>query len=429
MTVDVGAAASDPLALLDDVLLSEEEQGYVAAARAANTLRGYRSDWAEWCSWCKAEGLDPLPAKAAAISSYLTFLAGHGAKVGTMARRLSALRFAHRLRGMPDPTEAARVVAVWEGIRRTHGAPPLQAAPLMPPELWDVIEACPTTKTWRTKGRAPEPDLAGAHDRALLLVSFVAALRRSELASMRVDHLVEHPQGLVLSLPRSKTNQEGTAPELVVLPRGASPRRCRVTALQAWIEMAGITTGAVRGQCPRPRRPATTASTPSRSTSSSRPPSPGPVSRPAPTRPTRCAPASSPTPTYGGPRTGPSPTRPATLACHPRGLRAHPRGLGGQRGHPARGVVPATSLRDRNRWFWNSRAAVHHPSARSPRLECVRRPCRTQQRDLRRLLVRQPHRLPARRARYARVSPDALAHWQEGRDPANSWFADSTPPV
>jgi len=245
MTVDVGAAASDPLALLDDVLLSEEEQGYVAAARAANTLRGYRSDWAEWCSWCKAEGLDPLPAKAAAISSYLTFLAGHGAKVGTMARRLSALRFAHRLRGMPDPTEAARVVAVWEGIRRTHGAPPLQAAPLMPPELWDVIEACPTTKTWRTKGRAPEPDLAGARDRALLLVSFVAALRRSELASMRVDHLVEHPQGLVLSLPRSKTNQEGTAPELVVLPRGASPRRCPVTALQAWIEMAGITTGAV----------------------------------------------------------------------------------------------------------------------------------------------------------------------------------------
>ncbi|MGH4006616.1 MAG: hypothetical protein ACRDTH_00325 [Pseudonocardiaceae bacterium] len=50
-----------------------------------------------------------------------------------MSRRLSAIRFAHQLRNLPDPTTGARVVAVWEGIRRTHGAPPDQAAPLMPP--------------------------------------------------------------------------------------------------------------------------------------------------------------------------------------------------------------------------------------------------------------------------------------------------------
>lgn len=138
---------ADPLALLDDVPLSDDEAGYVAAARAANTLKGYRSDWAEWCDWCAHEGLDPLAGEAAAISRYLVYLAGAGAKVGTMARRLSALRFAFRLRGLPDPTEAARVVAVWEGIRRTHGAPADQATPLMPPELLDVLEACPVTKT------------------------------------------------------------------------------------------------------------------------------------------------------------------------------------------------------------------------------------------------------------------------------------------
>jgi hypothetical protein len=81
----------------------------VAAARAANTLKGYRSDWAEWCGWCVQEGLDPLAGEAAAISRYLVFLAGVGAKVGTMARRLSAMRFAFRMRGLPDPTGAARV--------------------------------------------------------------------------------------------------------------------------------------------------------------------------------------------------------------------------------------------------------------------------------------------------------------------------------
>jgi hypothetical protein len=58
-----------------------------------------------------------------------------------MSRRLSAIRSAHQMRDLPDPTTDARVVAVWEGIRRTHGAPPEQAEPLMPPALLDVLEA------------------------------------------------------------------------------------------------------------------------------------------------------------------------------------------------------------------------------------------------------------------------------------------------
>jgi hypothetical protein len=114
---------SGPLDLVDEVPLGDDEKAYVAAARAANTLKGYRSDWDEWCSWCAREALDPL-AGAAAISKYLVFLAGAGAKVDTMARRLSALRFAFRMRGLPDPTRAAQVVAVWERIRRTHGTRP-----------------------------------------------------------------------------------------------------------------------------------------------------------------------------------------------------------------------------------------------------------------------------------------------------------------
>ncbi len=55
------AASNDPLELLADVPLTGDEAGYVAAARAANTLRGYRSDWAEFTGWCTHRGLDPLP--------------------------------------------------------------------------------------------------------------------------------------------------------------------------------------------------------------------------------------------------------------------------------------------------------------------------------------------------------------------------------
>ncbi len=246
---------SDALALLDGVPLSDDEDAYVRAARAANTLRGYRSDWGEFTAWCDQHFVPPLPAAAATISGYLTELARHGAKVRTMSRRLSAIKFAHQLRNLPDPTRHARVVAVWEGIRRTHGAPPDQAAPLMPPELLDVLDACPQTKTWRTRGRPAEPDRAGARDRALLLVGFVAALRRSELAALTVDDLTDHANGLVLALPRSKTNQTGEQTELVVLPRSGNPARCPVTALTAWLTAAGIAGGPVFRPVGKSNRP------------------------------------------------------------------------------------------------------------------------------------------------------------------------------
>lgn len=249
---------TDPAELAVDLPLTEDEAGYVAAARAPNTLRGYRSDWSEFTTWCTRHRLDPLPATAATISGYLTELARAGAKVGTMSRRLSAIRFAHQLRDLPDPTTGARVVAVWEGIRRTHGAPPDQAAPLMPPELLDVLDACPATKQWRTRGRAPEPNLAGLRDRALLLVGFFGALRRSELAALTLDQITNHDRGLVLALPRSKTNPYGEQAELVVLPRAGHRGRCPVTALQAWLDAATITDGPVlrpvsKGNRPLPR--------------------------------------------------------------------------------------------------------------------------------------------------------------------------------
>ncbi|WP_337488267.1 site-specific integrase [Mycobacteroides abscessus] len=70
-------------------------------------------------------------------------------------------------------------------------------------------------------------------------------MRRSELAALDVTHLAEHPRGLVATIPRSKTNQTGAAPELVVIPLATHPHRCPVTALDTWLQTAAITTGPV----------------------------------------------------------------------------------------------------------------------------------------------------------------------------------------
>lgn len=60
--------------------------------------------------------------------------------------------------------------------------------------------------------------LAGLRDRALILVGFVGALRRSELVGLDIEHVAEHPNGVFITIPRSKTNQTGEEAELVVLP-------------------------------------------------------------------------------------------------------------------------------------------------------------------------------------------------------------------
>ena len=235
-------AGLDVFATARGSALSEAEAGYAAAARSANTLRGYRADWAHFTAWAAARGLCALPAEAEAITGYLVELAAAGRTVGTMSRRLSAIKAVHRLSDHPDPTSGARVVAIWEGIRRTHAAPPVQSAALMPPLLFDVLDACPSVRTWRD-GRPPQVDLGGLRDRALLLVAFVAALRRSEIAALDAADVVEHPNGLVLSITRSKGNQAPTAVELAVLPRAANPVRCPVAALTAWRQAAGIEEG------------------------------------------------------------------------------------------------------------------------------------------------------------------------------------------
>jgi integrase len=207
------------------------------------------------------------------------------------------------------------VVAVWEGIRRTHGAPPDQAAPLMPPALFDVLDHCPQTKVWKT--RPPEPDLAVLRDRALLLVGFFAALRRSELANLRVEEISAHDRGLVLTLPRSKANQRGEEHQLVVLPRAGRRAHRPVTAVQSWLDAAGITGGPVFRKISRGNRVLDRGLHPGRSTIWSRPRSAGRDCRAARSPRTRCAPGSSPSRTCAARRTARSPTRPGTAPWPP----------------------------------------------------------------------------------------------------------------
>lgn len=87
-------------------------------------------------------------------------------------------------------------------------------------------------------------DLLGARDRALLLVGFAGAFRRSELVGLDLSDLEWRSEGVVITLRRSKTDQEG-AGNRKGLAFGRHPETCPVRALSTWLEAASIVEGPI----------------------------------------------------------------------------------------------------------------------------------------------------------------------------------------
>ena len=173
-----------------------------------------------------------VPAAVDTVTSYLAQLAQAGAKASTISRRLAALAYVHRAAGVESPTREVAVREVTRGLRRQLGTAPATKAPL----LADDVR--------RLRAALPGSDPATLRDRAVLLVGFVGALRRSELVGLNVADLVADERGYLLRLGRTKTDQEGRG-ERVALPRSRDPRLCPVRALDAWLAAAEIRRGAV----------------------------------------------------------------------------------------------------------------------------------------------------------------------------------------
>lgn len=205
--------------------------GYAKRARAANTRRAYRADWNHFAEWCATYGATALPADPRLVARYLSAHAGD-LKVVTLQRRLSAIQHVHREAGLDFDGRQRDLRDVWRGIRRTHGVASRGKAPTVTEELRLLVATCdPTT-------------LLGLRDRAVLLVGFAACVRRSELVGLNVADVAEHRDGLVISLARSKTDQEGTGAEKGV-PYGAHPETCPVRALRDWLAASGVREGPI----------------------------------------------------------------------------------------------------------------------------------------------------------------------------------------
>jgi site-specific recombinase XerD len=224
MTTDLIPLPAAPLAVPMDAA-----RRYAAQSRADSTARAYRSDWRDFATWCEGVHTAPLPAQPATVAAYVAALAEQGKKPATIARRLAAISQAHQLAGHDSPSRTEAVRSVMKGIRRAHGTAQRQVAPATTPIVKAMVDSLPAT-------------LAGKRDQALTLLGFAGAFRRSELVSARVDDVAFTADGLVFTLRRSKTDQEGQGTRKGI-PYGTNPSTCPVRALRAWLDAAGITDG------------------------------------------------------------------------------------------------------------------------------------------------------------------------------------------
>ena len=210
---------------------AEKAREFIRASKAENTLRGYQSDWREFCAWCEGpNNLCPLPASPESVASYIAECAGR-LKVGSIQRRLNAITEAHKAVGLESPTSAGMVRNTIKGIRRTLGTASVQKAPTLTDDIRAMVEATAAGNI-------------GARDRALILLGFAGAFRRSELIVLAIEDCTFGNDGLTVTLRRSKTDQDGVGRK-VGIPYGSNPETCPVRILQAWLELAGIVSGPV----------------------------------------------------------------------------------------------------------------------------------------------------------------------------------------
>jgi integrase len=209
---------------------ADRAQDYRAQAKAANTRVAYRSDWQAFTSWCDSRQLVALPAEGATIALYITDLSAR-CKVSTITRHLATISQAHQQAGHATPTTAPLVRDVLQGIKREKGTAP-------------AAKAAAVTTIIRAMVNTLSDDLKGTRDRALILVGFAGAFRRSELVALTVADVQLTNDGLIITLPHSKTDQAGVGTTKGI-PYGSTPSTCPVRALRAWLDIAGIAAGPI----------------------------------------------------------------------------------------------------------------------------------------------------------------------------------------
>ncbi len=231
---------------------AERVSHYVAGALSPSTRRAYGAALRSFRAWCTETGRQPCPADPTAVAAFLVAEADAGKSVSSLSQRLAAIRWEHLRRGFATPTTHPGVIDTMAGIRRSLGVAPKRKT------------AATVERVAALVAHVNRATLKGKRDAALLLFGFASAMRRSELVALDLDHIENTERGLLVTVIRGKTDQEGRGHQRAI-PFGRRHELCPVQALRTWLDAAGIEDGRVfrsvnrHGRIGKALRPASVA--------------------------------------------------------------------------------------------------------------------------------------------------------------------------
>ncbi|WP_378952603.1 site-specific integrase [Pelosinus sp. sgz500959] len=209
---------------------TEKAKKYILHAKADNTIKSYKADWKDFVSYCRERDVAYLAADVNTVINYVAEMADTK-KVSTIVRRLSSISQAHQAADCGSPTFSFGVKAVIKGIKKTKGTLPNKKKAAVIEDIRMMVD---------TLGGS----LTDIRDRALILIGFAGAFRRSELVAITINDLEFTRDGLTIMLKHSKTDQEGQGYKKGI-PYGSNPETCPVRSLQDWLNQSKISEGAI----------------------------------------------------------------------------------------------------------------------------------------------------------------------------------------
>ena len=214
--------------------LQDETLNNLKSSKAVNTLRAYKSDYKDFVGFCAKHGFKSLPTEPKIISLYLTFLS-KTSKVSTLRRRLVSISMIHKLQGHYLDTKHPIIIENLMGIRRVKGSVQKGKKPILINHLKSIINVINKQKI---------DEIKKARDKSIVLLGFGGGFRRTELISIDYEDLEFVPEGLKITIKRSKTDQIGEG-MIKGLPFFTNPEYCPVINLKKWLELSKIKSGPI----------------------------------------------------------------------------------------------------------------------------------------------------------------------------------------
>ena len=214
------------------------------AKRAVNTIRAYKCSWRTFEIWCATRNRQSLPANSSTLRQFILYcISDKKRKLTTIEGHVAAIRAKHRDAGYPSPFNEATRELLRSSARR-YKQKPVKKHALKPEHLREIARYLDEVYDFGNPLFGVR--IRAVRDRAIILIGFNSGWRRSELASLTMDDIAQHPQGIAVRLTAgSKTDQAAQRERIIGIKRLPGSPMCAVQALEEWVRIRGDWPGAL----------------------------------------------------------------------------------------------------------------------------------------------------------------------------------------